>query len=241
MASHDIYPSLTGAMASWREVEVVAQNISNANSTGFKEHLVSFELQDRGDLPLASSYVQINGEGADLTDGPILQTGVSTHVALQGSGFMMAQAEDGETLLVRSGELRLDNQGFLVTNRGEPIVGVDGLIQVPLDEQIDIAQDGTVTSRRGTGQEVDTTYLGQISLVTAAEVESLGGTRYRAQGEIQPATDTRMIQGALEGSNVDAIGGMIQLIEASRHFEIYQRAMRTSDELDERIQNTVRG
>lgn len=241
MGSHDIYPTLTAASATWREVEVVSHNLANTNTTGFKEQLVGFELQHRGDLPLESSYVKVNPAGSDITDGPIQQTGVSTHVALRGEGFLLAETETGELALVRSGELRLDNQGYLVTNRGEAVQGQNGPIRVPVGEQVDIAQDGTVTSRRDDGQELSVTPLDQLQLVTADELEPLGGTRWRAVGPLRPAANTSVIQGALEGSNVDSIGGMVQLIQASRHFEIYQRAMRTSDELDGRIYNTVRG
>lgn len=241
MGSHDIYPTLTAAKATWREVEVVANNLANASTTGFKEQLTSFELQDRGDLPLQSSYVMVNPEGADLTDGPIQQTGVATHLAMRGPGFLLAATEDGEDVLVRSGELRLDNQGYLITNRGERVQGENGAIRVPLDEQIEIALDGTVTSRRGDGQDFMVNQIGQLQFVTADEVQPISGTRWRAEGPLRRAEGTSVIQGALEGSNVDTIGGMVELIQASRHFEIYQRAMRTADELDGRIHNTVRG
>ena len=92
MSSHDIYPSLSGAAASWRHLEVVANNLANTSSTGFKEQRVAFELADRGDEPLASSMVQLDTEGADLSDGPVNQTGVRTNLALRGRGFFLAQA-----------------------------------------------------------------------------------------------------------------------------------------------------
>ena len=241
MASHDIYPTLSGAIATWREVEVMASNIANANSTGFKEQLVSFELQDRGDVPLQSSYVKVNAAGADLTDGPVQQTNVATHIALRGEGFLVAQTEDGEQILTRSGALQLDSQGYLVTHRGERVLGEGGPLQVPLQETIEFSRDGTVTSRRGDGTEFAVSQVGKLQFLTADEVESLGGSRWRAVGDLRPAEGTTVIQGALEGSNVDPIGSMVQLIQASRHFEMYQRAMRTSDELDGRIYQTVRG
>ena len=240
MGSHDIYPTLSGAIATWREVEVVASNLANANSTGFKEHLLSFELQDRGAQPLESSYVKVNPAGVDMTTGPITQTGVSTHLALSGDGFLMAQAEDGENVLVRSGDLRLDQNNFLVTQRGEKVLGIGGPIQVPLNQTLEVANDGTVFSRIGDGTEFAAAQIGQLQLVTADDLEPLGGARYRALSRLRPSTDTTVTQGALEGSNVDAIGGMVSLIQASRHFELYQRAMKSSDELDAHIYRTLR-
>lgn len=240
MGSHDMFPSLTGAIASWREVEVVASNLANVNSTGFKEHLMSFELQDRGDKPLESSYVKVNPAGVDLSTGPITQTGVATHLAIQGEGFLQAQTETGETVLVRSGDLRMDQNNFLVTQRGEAILGVGGPIQIPQGQTFEVANDGTVVSRIGDGTEFVASQIGQLQLVTADDVEPLGGARYRAIGDTRPATGASLIQGALEGSNVDPIGSMVSLIQASRHFELYQRAMKTSDELDAQIYRTLR-
>ena len=131
MSSHDIYPSLSGAAASWRHLEVVANNLANTSSTGFKEQRVAFELADRGDEPLASSMVQLDTEGADLSDGPVNQTGVRTNLALRGRGFFLAQAADGSQVMGRANWLDANNT--LVTAGGEPVLGESGPVQIRSD------------------------------------------------------------------------------------------------------------
>jgi flagellar basal-body rod protein FlgF len=241
VSSHDIYPSLSAAKASWRHLEVVSNNLANVTSTGFKEQRVVFELQDRGDRPLESSYVQLNTDGADFSNGPISQTGVSTNLALQGRGFLMAVASDGEPVLVRSGQLRLDAENQLTTAAGEPILGEGGPIQIPIGYTFEVGTDGQVYVSRGDGRETQPNVLDKLKMVDADKVTSLGGSRWRPVSELRDAPDLEVIQGALELSNSDPMRNMVDLIQASRHFDIYQRAIKTSDETDARINSTIKG
>jgi flagellar basal-body rod protein FlgF len=240
MSSHDIYPSLSGALASWRHLEVVSNNLANATSTGFKEQRVAFELKDFGDRPLESSYVQLDTEGADMSDGPITQTGVRTNLALRGRGFFMAQAGDGSQVLVRSGNMQLDANNNLTTAAGEPLLGDAGPIQIPLGFTFEIAKDGGVYVSRDDGRETQPNLLDTLRIVDADQLEPLGGSRWRAVGGVREAEGAQVIQGALEMSNVDPIRNMVDLIQAGRHFDIYQRAMKTSDETDARLLQTVK-
>jgi flagellar basal-body rod protein FlgF len=241
VSSHDIYPSLSAAKASWRHLEVVSNNLANVTSTGFKEQRVAFELQDRGDRPLESSYVQLDTDGADFSDGPLSQTGVATNLALQGRGFLVAMAGDGEQVLVRSGALRLDADNRLTTAGGEPILGEGGPIEIPIGYSFEVGKDGQVYVSRGDGRETEPNVLDKLMLVDADQVTNLGGSRFRAVSELRDAEGVEVIQGALELSNSDPMRNMVDLIQASRHFDIYQRAIRTSDETDARLYSTIKG
>lgn len=236
--SHEIYSALTGGMSAWNQVEVVANNLSNASTTGFKQQRTSFEVVAASELPLAKSFVRTAPGGPDLTDGPIIQDGVPTHVAIRGEGFLVVEGADGNTYLTRNGNLRLDGQRNLVTARGEKVMSSSGPIQIPIDEKLEIDAAGNVTSRRDDGTDVMVNQLGVLRVAKVANPDGLkaqGGGRFLAEGPLVDAEGYSLVQGALEGSNTDSMREMVELMQANRYFDIYQRAIRTSDEMDSRI------
>ncbi len=238
--SRDIFPSLSGAIASARQIELVANNVANQSTVGFKAQRGTFEQVNRSFEPLANSYVKLSPGYPDLSDGPLIEDGGETHLALQGRGFLVVEGGEGQggQLLCRGGALRLDRDGFLVTDRGEKVLGESGPIQVPENEHITVDQAGKVSTTRGDE-------LAQLRLVVPSgppgSVEELGGTRWLARAGTRPATEVVVVQGALEGSNTNPVKEMVDLIQATRYFELYQKAMQTSDELDGRMYATGRG
>ncbi len=238
--SHEIYPSLSGALATWQQVEVIANNLANSNTTGFKQTRVSFDNVLHDMRPLGDGFTRIGTEGVEMTDGALQQTGVDTHVALQGDGFLLVEAADGTEYLSRDGRLRLDNQRFLVNSRNERVLGMGGPIRVPLDERVEIDLEGNVSSRRNDGLELMTNRLGRLRLVTADLVESRGNNHFNAPEGYREATDVRVYNGALEQSNTNPMVAMVDLIQANRYFEVYQKAMQASDTMDSQIYNVAR-
>lgn len=225
--SHDIYPSLSGATAAWRHLEVVANNVSNADTTGFKAQRLRFQnvMMDQG--LLGDGYVQADHSVQDFTDGGVVHDDVPTHLALRGRAFFSVQTLDGEAMQ-RSGNFQLDSQGFLVTAEGDKVLGQSGPIQL-LDGQGDlvVTQDG--------GVMVDDMEVDRLKIVDVAEPEPIGATRWRADGARQlDRQEVTVVQGALETSNLDPMRAMTELIQTSRYFEMYQKAMQASDELDSR-------
>ncbi len=238
--SHEIYSALTGGIAMWQQVEGVANNISNASTTAFKQQRMSFEVVANSQLPLAKAFVRAAPGGPDMTDGPILQDAVPTHLAIQGPGFFVLEGEDGQEFLTRNGNLRLDASRYLVSAQGERILGQSGPIQIPLDEVLEIDAAGNVTSRRNDGTDVMVNQLGILRVVDVADPQNLrsqGGTRFVSDSPTMDARGFSLIQGALEGSNTDSMHDMVELIQATRYFDFYQRAMKTSDEMDSRMYN----
>jgi flagellar basal-body rod protein FlgF len=232
--SRDIYPSLSGATASWRHIEVIAHNIANVSTTGFKSQKVGYEQIQRSAMPLGNSYVRLAPGGPDLSDGSIIQDGVDTHLALQGKGFFVVDGGNGREVLMRGGDLLINPEGQLVTRSGQVVQGEAGPFEIPEGERPVIDLDGTVRTDRGNE-------LGKLRIVQAKQVESLGTDRYRALGETEAATEFSVHQGALESSNVNPMLDMVQLMEAAHHFEIYHKAMLTSDELDKTMYSAARG
>ena len=239
--SHQIYPSLSGALATWQQVEVIANNLANANTTGFKQTRVSFENAMANEMPLGDGLAAIATEGVEMTDGAIQQTGVNTHVALQGEGFLVVESDDGREYLTRDGRLQLDSGRFLVNQHGERVLGQGGPIRVPIDEQVEIDAQGNVSSRRNDGTEIMTNQLGRLRLVTADVIESRGGNRFTAPEGYRDATNVHVYNGAIERSNTNPMVGMVDLIQANRYFEAYQKAIQASDTMDSQIYNVPRG
>jgi len=226
--SRDLYSALSGAFGAWRQLEVVANNIANADTTGFKGERVTFE--GRGP---DGAYARIADGVMDPRDGAPEATGLPTDIALQGEGWLLVQAPGGAPMLTRDGHLHVDAfDGTLQTADGLPVLAEDGPVIVPPDRSVRISDDGTVLLDDGTE-------LTTLRMVTAP-AEPAGGNLWRASGPIQDIAP-RFVAGALESSNVDAVRAMVELVEAGRSFEQFQKVLQTSDELDARLNEYGRG
>ncbi len=231
--SRSIYPALSGAKVAWKQMEMVSNNLANATSDGFKQHRMALTSKRVNENALGNSYVAVAETVHDMSDGTLESTGVDTNLALRGRGFFVVQTEGGQ-VLQRAGNFRMNSDGELVNQRGQPVLTDAGPLEIPDRERIVIDKQGVVRTEGG-GE------LGRLRIVDAEEVSPLGNGQWRADGGTVPAEDTvQVLQGALEKSNADPIRGMIELVEASRYFEAYQKAMRTSDELDGRSNDLMR-
>ena len=231
--SRSIYPALSGAKVAWKQMEMVSNNLANATSDGFKQHRLSLSSKRFNDNVLGYSFVAVAETVHDMSDGTLETTGVDTHLALRGRGFFVVQTDDGE-LLQRSGNFRMNSEGQLVNQRGQPVLTDAGPLEIPDRERIVIDKKGVVRTEDG-GE------VGQIRIVDAEAVTPMGHGQWRADEATAPAEDTvQVLQGSLEKSNADPIRGMLELVEASRYFEAYQKTMQTSDELDSRSNELMR-
>lgn len=226
----DIYSSLSGASASWEQIDVLSQNIANTNTVGFKKSRLTFTLDGVDQDNMAQAYTQASNEGPDLSDGALTRDGVPTHVGLQGEGFFVVDA-GGQERLTRAGDFRLNHEGTLVNAGGLAVQGQGG------DITFDAGQSFTI-DRRGVISDANGNPIDQLRLEMADDLIQVGDNLWEAADMTREATDVVVEQGALEGSNAEAVGLMVELIEASRYFEAYQKAMQTSDEMDQQLNNT---
>jgi flagellar basal-body rod protein FlgF len=226
----DIYSSLSGANASWEQIDMLSQNVANSNTVGFKKSRMTFMLEGADQDSMAQAYTQAVNEGVDLSDGSLQRDGVQTHMALQGEGFFVVDA-NGDERLTRAGDFRLDYAGTLVNQDGHAVLGRSGpLVFEP-------GQD-FVVDRQGRVFDLDGTELDQLRVETGDDLIQIGNNLWEAGGPTREAQVVVVEQGALEGSNADAVGLMVELIEATRYFEAYQKAMQTSDEMDQKLNTT---
>ena len=220
---------LSRQMVLERQMDVVANNVANVNTNGYKadrsmfqEYLASGAHEDNF---LASdrrvSYVQDRATFHDFSQGAAEETKNPLDVAINGGGFLVVQTPAGERY-TRDGALQINNQGQLVTAGGNPVLGNSGpIVFQPTDKQINIAADGNVTVVEGTGR-VDSV-RGKLRLVSFADAQKLvkeGSNLYSAgQGAAaQPDTTSRVRQGFIEKSNVNSVHEMSRMIEITRTY-----------------------
>ncbi len=227
---HELYSALSGAFGALRRMDIVANNLANVTTSGFKRERIAMEATGPD-----GAYARVADGMYDPRDGTTRSTGNPLDVALQGPGFLVVQdrVAGRGTLLTRDGELRLEPRtGVLQTSTGAALLGTQGPIAVPPGESVRIDEDGRVWAS-------ETGLLDQLRVEDAA-VEPLGDNLWRPLG---PSRDIppKLVPGALEQSNVQATVSMVELIEASRTFEMLQNVMRTSDQLDDRLNDFTRG
>ena len=223
--SRELYIALSGASASWTELEVMSGNLANVSTTGFKEQDVAFEVIGPDTGALGKVYASTSAPTSDTRQGTLVEDGDPNHLGLQGPGWFVLQGSGSEAVLTRDGRFGRNGSNQLATSDGLAVLGAKGPIQIPPGQDFSVDRQGRVF--------VGEAQIDQLRVVDA-EVKPVGNNRFSPIGALRGAA-AEVRQGALEGSNVDALSGMAELIKISRHFEAMQKAMQASDELDSRL------
>jgi flagellar basal-body rod protein FlgF len=220
---------LSRQMTLERELDVVANNVANVNTNGYKadrslfeEYLASNAHEDTFARPdRRVSFVQDGGTYRDFSQGPAEQTKNPLDVAIDGDAFLAVQTAAGERY-TRDGGLQINPQGQLVTAAGDPVLGTGGpIVFQPGDKDITIGGDGGVSVRQG-ATNVDS-LRGKLRLVSFAQAQSLlkeGSNLYSAGdgAAAQPARNANVHQGYIEKSNVNSVVEMSHMIEVNRAY-----------------------
>ena len=259
-----LYTAATGMKVQQVNVDVIANNLANVNTSGYKRTQADFQdllyvvLREPG-APTNSGFVNTPtgvqiGSGAELlstnkifTEGVLEPTNNSLDFAIQGDGFFVVDHPSGQLAYTRDGSFRIDSAGILTTAQGfrlSPTVTVPTTADV---SSLVIAPDGTVSVRVGDTQS----QVGQLSLArfsNPAGLRSAGGNLYfetASSGATQVVTAGeggagQITQGTLERSNVDVVNELVSLITAQRAYEVNSRAIRVGDEMLTEVNNLVR-
>lgn len=218
---------LSRQVALGREMDVVANNLANMNTTGYKADGSLFQEYLNSDARAGGtnariSFVLDSGIWHDMNQGAIERTGDPLDVAIDGNAFLVVQTPRGERY-TRNGALQINAAGQLVTGEGDPVLGDSGPITFqPNDHQVSISRDGTISVREGTSN-VDSA-RGKLRLVTFAKLQQLqkdGGSTFSVRNGAQPQPappDAGLIQGAVEKSNVRGVVEMSRMIEITRAY-----------------------
>ncbi|MDB5502050.1 MAG: flagellar basal-body rod protein FlgF [Tardiphaga sp.] len=220
---------LSRQMTLERQLDVVANNIANINTTGFKADRSVFEEYLRTpaheDNFVGSdrrvSFVQDRATLHDLSSGPNEQTKNPLDVAIDGNAFLVVQTPGGERY-TRDGGLQINDKGQLVTKSGSPVLGTSGpIVFQPSDKDINIAPDGNITVLEGVNR-IDSV-RGKLRLVSFSQAQRLlkEGSNLYAAGEgnaPQPSTTAKVNQGFIERSNVSSVMEMTRMMDVTRAY-----------------------
>ena len=239
-----IYTALTGAIAQQQSLDVIANNVANANTTGFRadravfsEFLAGAQRSENPAInqqnpPRSDHFVQVDAITHDQQDGALRLTGNSLDFGLSGDGFFVVGTPQGERL-TRAGSFMMHPDGTLSTHDGHGVLGEDGQpIRISgTAAQVQVSEDGSI--------QVDGQRVSKFKLVRAPDASKLDkeSSTYFVPtegAELAAATNVRVTQGHLESSNVNAVAGLNELITVNRSFDALQRIIETFQKLDER-------
>jgi flagellar basal-body rod protein FlgF len=228
-----IYLSMSGAKATLQRQDILAHNLANVSTTGFRAELAAFRaVPVLGDGASTRVYALESTPGHSDAPGVVQTTGRALDVAVSGKSWLAVQALDGTESYTRGGALDIDAEGQLVTRNGLPVLGDGGPITVPANAQIDIGADGTITGKVGNARSQ---VLGRLKLVTPETPLSRGddGLFRSPGGDLDADPLARVQQGALEGSNVSAVETMVAMIAAARQFEQQMKMLQTAEQKEQ--------
>lgn len=231
-----IYTAMTGAKHTLGQQAAVANNIANANSTGFRSEMHKLRAVEVNSDALPSRAFVVDANIATNFDtGPLQYTGHAFDVAIEGKGWLAVQGPDGREAYTRDGSLELSPNGILQTRQGFPVIGDGGPITIPPDTEVVIGRDGSISAIEPGGAVVN--LAGQLKLVNPAEVDLQRGEdglfRLR-EGAVAPVDENVKVAGGyVEGSNVNVVDQLVQMISLGRQFEMQTRVMQTAEQNDQ--------
>ena len=228
-----IYLSMAGAKATMQRQDVLANNLANASTTGFRAEMQAFRaVPVRGDGASTRVYALESTIGNDTRAGPLQQTGRGLDVAAQGNAWFAVQALDGTEAYTRNGAFQVDSQGQVVTSTGLPVLGDGGPITLPAGAAVEVAADGSISATVGNGRPQQ---AGRLKLVSpdAPLLRGTDGLFRAADGDLTADPTARVQGGALEGSNVNPIETMVAMIAAARQFEHQMKMLQGAEQREQ--------
>lgn len=242
-----LYVAMSGAKQNMLAQRGHANNLANANTTGFKA-----DLHQARSMPVfgehfpSRAYAMTERPASDFTPGSPIETGRELDVAVQGEGWIAVQAPDGAEAYTRAGDLQIDANGVLRNGAGLPIIGNGGPIVLPPAAKVEMGADGTISVLEigqppETIAEVDRIKLvnppldqlekGVDGLMRLKPADPAAGAVGAAGPAVAPPDgNVRMVGGYLESSNVNPVEEMTQILALSRQFEMQVKLMRSADE-----------
>jgi flagellar basal-body rod protein FlgF len=230
-----VYIAMTGAQQLLEQQSVTAHNLANAGTTGYKAETAAFRVAPVVGPGLPTrAYAIDSTTGADLAPGAIQPTGRELDVAIEGDGFFTVQGRDGSEAYTRAGSFDVSPDGELVTRSGLQVLGEGGPINVPADSRIAIGRDGTVSATTAGQSAATVSVLGKLKLVNAPQGALMKGGdglfRARDGAPLDADAAVAVTSGALEGSNVNAVSAMVDMITLSRNFEMQMKLLQTAEQ-----------
>lgn len=231
-----IYTSMTGANAAAHRQAVLANNLANASTQGFRAEMSTFRsvpLQGEGSTTRVFALEATSGHSQ--ASGPVTRTGRSLDAMAMGNAWFGVQGLDGTEAYTRAGTFEVSTTGQLLTPAGLPVLSDSGApIDIPQGAEITLGADGTITAKT---TDQPPTQLGRIKLATPTADDPLkrgddGLFRTASGNPIPNDANARMLAGAVEGSNVNPVECMVGMIAAARQFEQQMKLLQTAETND---------
>jgi flagellar basal-body rod protein FlgF len=230
-----IYIALSRQMGLFRDMETTANNIANADTAGYNAERVMFDdyLVRSSDGP-KQAYANDVSSYRDMQEGSMKSTGNPLDMAISGPGYFVVDTPLGERY-TRTGQFQLDFNGTLVTKDGYPVLDDGGapIVFLPEDQNISVGEAGNIT--------VDGEERANIAVVEFAnpqQMERLNATMFRADGLAQPAAESRLLHGMVEGSNVQPVMELTRMMTVTRSVSSTAKLIEAQYELQRKASNT---
>lgn len=230
-----IYIGMSGAKQVMEQQASVASNMANVSTPGFRAQINNFRaVPVVGDEAATRAMVVASTPGADMRSGPLMQTGRALDVAIRGDGWLTVQMPNGSEAYTRAGNLQVGADGQLLTMDSRPVLGDAGPLVVPPGSSLVVASDGVVTALGAGDPAVGAAEVGRLKLVNPATTDLVRGDDglFRMQaGADAPQADpnVRLLAGTLEGSNVNPVEAMVDMIANARRFEMQMKTLQTAE------------
>ena len=233
-----IFTAFSGLDASMVRQRVIASNMANAQTIGFRAETLQFTpMTVKGDSLEVRALSQGEVHGANMAQGSLTETGNPLDVALTGDALLEVQASDGSEVYTRRGDLSVAPSGLLQNGDGKPVIGDSGPITIPPGGIVSIGPDGQVLVRDPATPDAPPSRIDRLKLASPAGTrieKGLDGLFRVAGGCVLPANlEAKLIPGSLEQSNVNPSDVLVQMVEAQRLFDIRTKLISTAKDLDE--------
>tara|TARA_R110001592_G_scaffold83774_1_gene248084 strand:- start:1986 stop:2729 length:744 start_codon:yes stop_codon:yes gene_type:complete len=234
-----LFIAMSGAKQSMLAQQAHANNLANVRTTGFKEDFTQARsMPVYGERFPTRAYAMTERPGTNFESGPLIQTGNNLDIAVKGEGWIAVQAEDGTEAYSRAGDLNIDINGQLRTGKGLPVLGNGGPIVLPPSSKIEIGADGTISVLPLGAGAVGLAQVDRIRLVKpdGADLEKgEDGLIHLKEGLAPPGFDAtiQVEPGFLEGSNVNAVSALTDILSLSRQYELQVKLMSQADEISQ--------
>lgn len=224
---------MSGASQALDQQATIANNLANASTTGFRAQLSAYrsvpvEAGKSGE-DTTRTYSLTTTPSSDFTPGPVERTGNPMDVAIAGSGWLAVQTVNGTEAYTRAGNLHVNTAGQLVDNGGHEVLGRTGPVAIPPGAKVDIATDGTISALLPGGDPTNIQVVDKLRLVNPPDQSLIRGDDglFRTQNGQNATIDAtvQVIPGAIEGSNVNPITAMVQMIDNARSFQMHMKML----------------
>ncbi|MEZ5656724.1 MAG: flagellar basal body rod protein FlgF [Sphingobium sp.] len=230
--------ALTAMRAAMSRQNTIANNLSNANTVGFRAEIANATTQwINGQTFNTRAQTAEQVLGANMAQGSIKETGNPLDVAINGEALLAVQANDGSEAYTRRGDLAMSESGLLTTGDGLPVIGNSGPVTLPPYDSISVSKDGGIWIVPVGGDPKQPQQVDQLKLATPVGsqiAKGVDGLFREVHGGILPTDPLASVTGgALEGSNVNATDMLVQMIEASRAWETQIKMIDTAKQIDD--------